>query len=190
VALAVGHALLQEAPAAAGAPWPLLWRLPMWRQAVVPNKGPSGTGLFHLLPYLEQDNLYKADLGWRRLQGAPVKTYVSPADPSLPATGLASGAWGGASSAPNAFVLGTGIGGLCVRVLQEEADLHALSGWLALESGDASLARKELGRALRLASLHPQGKGPPYLRLRSLGAALLGLEMLSSGVGDGEKGTR
>lgn len=56
-----------------------------------------GTQFYHLLPYIEQDAIYKSvvDNSWR--SNAVVKTYLGPGDPSLPASNKT---WGdrGASS--------------------------------------------------------------------------------------------
>jgi prepilin-type N-terminal cleavage/methylation domain-containing protein len=59
---------------------------------LVPNAA-FGNGIFHLLPYIEQDNLYKSSLasyfgvpvyfpGNNQVYSQPVKTFVCPADPS------------------------------------------------------------------------------------------------------------
>jgi prepilin-type N-terminal cleavage/methylation domain-containing protein/prepilin-type processing-associated H-X9-DG protein len=64
--------------------------------------GAFGVGTFHLLPYIEQDNLYKASLAPSALVGGlsiyypgnnnvysqPVKTFVCPADPSVDNSGV------------------------------------------------------------------------------------------------------
>jgi prepilin-type N-terminal cleavage/methylation domain-containing protein len=71
-----------------------------------PGTGPTtngayGIGLFHLLPFIEQDNLYKSSLGNiaqlgllpgyypgnNNVYSAPVKTFICPSDPSVPANG-------------------------------------------------------------------------------------------------------
>jgi prepilin-type N-terminal cleavage/methylation domain-containing protein len=53
-----------------------------------------GIGLFHLLPFIEQDNLYKSSFanniyypGNNGVYSMPVKTYICPSDPTIPATG-------------------------------------------------------------------------------------------------------
>lgn len=57
---------------------------------------PSRSIWFCLLPYVEQDNLYKAQLATTTVQtGILVKTYVSPADPT------GNGSTGGSSYAAN-----------------------------------------------------------------------------------------
>jgi hypothetical protein len=59
---------------------------------------------FHLLPFLEQDNLYKGALNSASgayevshggAHNVPVKTYLNPADPSADATATGGGAPGG-----------------------------------------------------------------------------------------------
>jgi type II secretory pathway pseudopilin PulG len=58
-----------------------------------PDKKSSGTVFFHILPYIEQDNLYKSaadgDGGssvWvNGVSRAIIKTYICPSDPSAPA---------------------------------------------------------------------------------------------------------
>jgi prepilin-type N-terminal cleavage/methylation domain-containing protein len=68
------------------------------------NEKPSlmGTMHYHLLPYIEQDNAWKDTAGnsWRTSNDNPrghsdlvVKTYISPIDPSVPASGISS-SWG------------------------------------------------------------------------------------------------
>ena len=86
------------------------------------NPSHAGTGMYFLLPYIEQDNLFKSDEvnGGPNDQNAPggiygnsgntsyhhnhqanswwchdvVKTYQAPADPSLPASGTTWDGWG------------------------------------------------------------------------------------------------
>src|SRR5262249_33603972 len=43
-----------------------------------------GTLQYYLLPFIEQDNVYKQTADWSWNSAAVVKTYVAPADPSLP----------------------------------------------------------------------------------------------------------
>jgi len=67
-----------------------------------------GMYFFHLLPFIEQDNLYKSSFGGgiyfagnNGVYAKPVKTYICPSDPSIDASGLVtlnSGAVWGASS--------------------------------------------------------------------------------------------
>ena len=72
-----------------------------------PNAGPGpngayGIGTFHLLPFVEQDNLYKSSLGPMPLLGLvpsgyypgnngvysqPIKVFLCPSDPSAPSSG-------------------------------------------------------------------------------------------------------
>jgi prepilin-type N-terminal cleavage/methylation domain-containing protein len=80
------------------------------------NPSHAGTGMYFLLPYIEQDNLYKSPAvsggpGDPNGQGPhtsnswwihePVKTYQAPADPTLPADSLTWGGRGGTSYAMN-----------------------------------------------------------------------------------------
>src|SRR6266550_5213448 len=104
-----------------------------------PNSNPAGnngwgTVFFHLLPYIEQDNLYKSSLmsGPNNLgqnPGSPyycgmagagtpsyigtsiIKTYVCPSDPSIPPTGIYTDTvyglnWGSSSYAGNYLLFG------------------------------------------------------------------------------------
>jgi prepilin-type N-terminal cleavage/methylation domain-containing protein len=48
-----------------------------------PIGGPTASFFVNLLPYIEQNNLYT---NWAANTGAPVKTYVAPADPNNPGT--------------------------------------------------------------------------------------------------------
>jgi prepilin-type N-terminal cleavage/methylation domain-containing protein len=81
-----------------------------------------GNGLFHLLPFIEQDNLYKSSLGPVAQLGAPsiyypgnnnvysqrVKTFVCPSDPSSqgggPVTDTRGNVWGVGNYAFNAMI--------------------------------------------------------------------------------------
>jgi prepilin-type N-terminal cleavage/methylation domain-containing protein len=74
---------------------------------------PQGTLQYFLLPFIEQDNIYKAISGnsWNCTNlNYVVKTYMAPGDPSLPSNGIPpqSGGRGACSYASNAFVFGTG----------------------------------------------------------------------------------
>jgi prepilin-type N-terminal cleavage/methylation domain-containing protein len=82
--------------------------------------GAYGPTLFFLLPYLEQDNLYRSAAGPGYsyplfpmndpVYAKPVKGFLCPSDPSTGANGVVTvqGVTGGASSyAPNAQVFGT-----------------------------------------------------------------------------------
>lgn len=74
--------------------------------------GAYGTWMFHLLPYLEQDNLYQASLyagcyfaGNNGVYSAPVKTFLCPSDPSTGDDGVVTDylglQWGASSYACN-----------------------------------------------------------------------------------------
>jgi prepilin-type N-terminal cleavage/methylation domain-containing protein len=65
-----------------------------------PTGGVTGTIFFHLLPFIEQQNLYTNIL---TATSTSVKTYVAPADP----TNSTSNATGLTSYAPNYWVFGT-----------------------------------------------------------------------------------
>jgi prepilin-type N-terminal cleavage/methylation domain-containing protein len=83
--------------------------------------GSYGNPFFHLLPYIEQDPLYKSTvtntaagpqyLPWQGNQGAAytkqVKTYDCPSDPGNPANGVLDNGWAGSSYAYNFQVFGT-----------------------------------------------------------------------------------
>jgi prepilin-type N-terminal cleavage/methylation domain-containing protein len=64
----------------------------------------QGTLQYFLLPYIEQDNLFKAVQGasWNlppNVNGGVVKTYIAPGDPTVPASGVTWGTPGrGATS--------------------------------------------------------------------------------------------
>jgi hypothetical protein len=77
----------------------------------------SGTLQYFLLPFIEQDNIYKGapNASWwsQNYQGNPgpiVKTYIAPGDPSAPSNGVNPNVnnRGVCSYASNAFVFGTG----------------------------------------------------------------------------------
>ena len=79
-----------------------------------PGKG-YGICWFHLLPFIEQESLYRSSFDGTSYAAAnngvcakPVKTYVCPSDPSVEAGGvvtLNSGAvWGASSYAANALI--------------------------------------------------------------------------------------
>ncbi len=81
--------------------------------AVGPSAPMVGTLFYHLLPFIEQDNVYKQmainhpDSWWC---GYYIKTYVGPNDPSAPANGepdTSSPRWG-TSYAPNETVFAVG----------------------------------------------------------------------------------
>jgi prepilin-type N-terminal cleavage/methylation domain-containing protein len=85
-------------------------------QAVTPSH--FGTQFYFMLPYMEQDNAYKAAEidangtaganSWRST--AIIKTFQAPGDPSLPASGQTWGSRGGASYAANWHVFRGGWG--------------------------------------------------------------------------------
>jgi prepilin-type N-terminal cleavage/methylation domain-containing protein len=65
-----------------------------------------GTLQYFLLPYIEQDNVFKS-VGWASWQSnAVVKTYVAPGDPTLPSDNLTWSGRGATSYASNWFVFG------------------------------------------------------------------------------------
>jgi hypothetical protein len=75
--------------------------------------GPSayGNAFFHLLPFLEQDNLYAASSGFagnNDVFSEPIKTFVCPSDPSVRADGRVTNnqgkIWGAGSYAGNVQV--------------------------------------------------------------------------------------
>jgi prepilin-type N-terminal cleavage/methylation domain-containing protein len=88
------------------------------------NNGVFGTYFFHLLPYLEQDNLYGSALGPfpppvgptkayypgnKNVYSQPVPTFLCPSDPSVePGGGVTINgfSFGASSYAPNAMVIG------------------------------------------------------------------------------------
>jgi len=60
-----------------------------------------GTQYYWLLPYIEQDNVYKATAKNSYTSPSVIKTYFAPGDPSLPASGVTWGNRGAASYAAN-----------------------------------------------------------------------------------------
>ncbi len=96
-----------------------------WGLDSVPSR--FGTMHYFLLPYIEQDNLYKASWispgdgtggsgsqSWRTkntaVPGGVVRTYIAPHDPSVPATGIAWDRGGAASYHSNWHAFGGGWG--------------------------------------------------------------------------------
>jgi prepilin-type N-terminal cleavage/methylation domain-containing protein len=69
-----------------------------------------GTQFYWLLPYLEQDNIYKNTTGNSYSSNAIVKTFQAPGDPSLPGNGLTWSNRGAASYAANWYVFRGGWG--------------------------------------------------------------------------------
>jgi hypothetical protein len=65
-----------------------------------------GTLQYFLLPFIEQDNLYKSSnaqwYSWNA--SAPVKTFIAPGDPTMPANNLTWGNRGATSYSSNWFV--------------------------------------------------------------------------------------
>lgn len=95
------------------------------RPPAFPAPGASfGVGTFHVLPYIEQDNLFKSSLGLVTQLGLvpngyfpgnngvyakPIKTFICPSDPSIPATGTVTNAatgvtWGASTYAFNSLI--------------------------------------------------------------------------------------
>jgi prepilin-type N-terminal cleavage/methylation domain-containing protein/prepilin-type processing-associated H-X9-DG protein len=90
------------------------------------NGGGYGTVLFHLLNFLEQDNLYKASYGTYTIGGVtmqaympnantavnsmPIPVYQCPSDPSMDGGHPSGMAPGGSSYAANFFAFGTASG--------------------------------------------------------------------------------
>jgi prepilin-type N-terminal cleavage/methylation domain-containing protein len=72
---------------------------------------PHGTLQYFLLPFLEQQNVYNATANFSYTSGAVIKTYLNPADPSAPPTGLHDGNRGATSYASNYYVFGFANGG-------------------------------------------------------------------------------
>jgi len=80
------------------------------------NTGSYGPPTFHLLPYIEQDNLYKSTSNggsppqyypWQNnAHVTPIKTYVCPSDPSAGANGVNTTGWASSSYAANSLVFG------------------------------------------------------------------------------------
>jgi type II secretory pathway pseudopilin PulG len=71
--------------------------------------GPYGPLFYHLLPFIEQDNVYKNT--WATSSQSPIaaiKTYIAPGDPTVQSNGLTGRSWagganGGISYTANAF---------------------------------------------------------------------------------------
>ena len=80
---------------------------------------PAGLGTlqYFLLPFLEQDNLYRqATVTSDNLMNTPLKVYMNPSDPTMPASGIVmsmmmGGPYGGCSYASNYLVFGNYPGG-------------------------------------------------------------------------------
>jgi len=63
-----------------------------------------GTAFYYLLPFIEQDNIYKATPDWSWNSASVVKTFVAPLDPSMPANFLTWGNRGATSYSANWYV--------------------------------------------------------------------------------------
>jgi prepilin-type N-terminal cleavage/methylation domain-containing protein/prepilin-type processing-associated H-X9-DG protein len=83
-----------------------------------PKSGARGNVLFHLLPYLEQDNLYNSawngaffDSHLHSVEARPIKTFVCPSDPSAGSDGVVTDnqgyTWGAGCYAGNTQVFCT-----------------------------------------------------------------------------------
>jgi len=67
----------------------------------------QGTLQYFMMPFLEADNIYKQTATWSWTSyNTVVKTYISPADPSLPSSNLTWSNRGAISYASNWFVFG------------------------------------------------------------------------------------
>jgi prepilin-type N-terminal cleavage/methylation domain-containing protein len=71
----------------------------------------TGTLQYFLLPFIEQDTIYKATSTWSWQSGSVVKTYIAPGDPTAPANGLTWGNRGATSYASNWYIFGGGQNG-------------------------------------------------------------------------------
>lgn len=84
--------------------------------AVGPPAG-MGTLQYFLLPYLEQENVYNQAVATSdNLMNIPLKSFMNPADPTMPANGIVNsmmmgGPYGGCSYASNFLVFGSAPGG-------------------------------------------------------------------------------
>jgi prepilin-type N-terminal cleavage/methylation domain-containing protein len=78
---------------------------------------PAGMGTlqYFLLPYLEQDNLYRSvTMSSDNAMNSPLKVFMGPADPTMPSDGIVTmmgGPYGGCSYASNYVVFGNTPGG-------------------------------------------------------------------------------
>src|SRR5262249_36620176 len=76
-----------------------------------------GTLQYFMLPFIEQDNVYKATADWSWNSGAVVKTYIAPADPTTPANNLTWSNRGATTYASNWYVFqGNGNTGSLARI--------------------------------------------------------------------------
>jgi prepilin-type N-terminal cleavage/methylation domain-containing protein len=80
-----------------GNPWPA----GVWQPAT------QGTLQYFLLPFVEQDPLYKSTSNWSwNTYNTVVKTYIAPGDPTTPGNNLTWGGRGATSYASNWYVFG------------------------------------------------------------------------------------
>jgi len=95
-----------------------------WNDSTWGLPAPQGTLQYFLLPFMEQDAIYQQAGGWSwNSYGTVVKTYISPADPSLPASNLTWSGRGAISYASNWFVFGgDGNGGSNAAIPRTFAD--------------------------------------------------------------------
>jgi prepilin-type N-terminal cleavage/methylation domain-containing protein len=98
-------------------------RLPPMYGTLSSGGGPEGTIHFHLLPALEQDNLYKQANGYGpNVWNAVVPSYTSPMDPTS-TNGFGPSGWGAGNLAANFQVFGGGPtgwnGGLSLSRIQD-----------------------------------------------------------------------
>ncbi len=93
---------------------------PVYNNFPNPNGGmgpPAGMGTlqYFLLPFLEQQNLYNSvQMTSDNAMNSPLKVFMGPADPSMPANGIVTmmgGTYGGCSYASNYLVFGNTPGG-------------------------------------------------------------------------------
>ncbi len=69
-----------------------------------------GTQPYFLLPYMEQDNVFRITTGNSYTSAAVIKTFLSPSDPTMPAGGKTWSNRGATSYAPNWYAFGGGWG--------------------------------------------------------------------------------
>src|SRR5262245_2253417 len=107
------------------------------------NPGPpsnQGTVFYFLLPFLEQDNLYKSIKGASYTAGAAVvPIYVAPGDPSLPADNIVTtsiaglpGQMGAISYAANGYVFS---GDNSINDFEKLVGVWAAVYWIAIPPG-------------------------------------------------------
>jgi prepilin-type N-terminal cleavage/methylation domain-containing protein len=93
-----------QLPPANGAVPANVWANSVYTGAVTPAV--QGTAQYHILPYMEQENVAKATYEYSWNSNAVIKSYIAPADPSAPASGKHWGDRGATSYSSNSFVLG------------------------------------------------------------------------------------